>query len=111
MNTILRIYDITIRELSLIFALLFVYFYRKVDWKATPYGRHLMQFTRMLIVFLLLITLVIIFGRQDWYEWVARGAFTWMAYLLYRRVALQRQAQRKNSVSDTPELNTNVTSE
>lgn len=102
MDATLHFYDAGIRVVCWLFAVLFVVYYSRVNWKATPAGRHLMQFTRMIIVFMTLVLLVIFFGPHSWYVWVARFAFTWAAYLLYRRFKMQRDAQHK--LSSKPEV-------
>lgn len=108
----IHVFDIGIRALCLVFALWFIVAYSKVNWKAWLEGRHLMWFTRMIVCFMTLTLMYVIFGSVWWYAWVARALFTWLAYLLYRRVQLQRAAQRElDSLSTKPELNTPVGNE
>jgi hypothetical protein len=68
-----------------------------------------MWFTRMIACFMVLTLTFMIFGPSDIYIWIARALFTWLAYLLYRRVQLQRAARRENnSVPAPPEDNTTI---
>jgi len=104
MNTALHIFDVCLRVAALLFAVLFVYHYSKVNWRATAGGRHLMQFTRMIIFMLTLTLSVVFFGPHAWILWAGRIGFAWAAYLLFRRYRMQREAQKKLS-STKPEIN------
>lgn len=107
----LVIFDYIVRAACLFFALWFVVSYSKVAWKASLEGRHLMWFTRMLACFIGL-TFLYRLIPLDVYIWISRALFVWLGYLLFRRVQLQRHAQREeDSESDTPELNTSLDSE
>lgn len=102
-----HVFDVGIRVLALVFAVWFVIAYSRVNWRKYLEGRHIMHFTWMVIAFLSLTLVYIAFGPSQWYSWVARILFTWLAYLLYERGRLQRHAQREhNSVSAPPEDNT-----
>lgn len=93
MQLLLDIYDTGVRFACLAAATVFVVRFSRVRWRKTIEGRHLMHFSIMITMFLLLVALRIIFGPQPWIEWAARILFGWMLYLIIERSVIQKRAQ------------------
>ncbi|NUR15555.1 MAG: hypothetical protein HOQ13_04505 [Dermatophilaceae bacterium] len=73
----------------------FVFMYRRVDWRATDAGRHLMGFTLMVAIILTLATETRIFGPYPAIQYVAAALYGWLVWLLWSRVLLLVRANRE----------------
>lgn len=71
----------------------FVLLYRRVDWRATGEGRHIMGFTLMVAIILSLAVEVRVFGPYPGLQIVAMLLYGWLVYLLWSRVRLLWRAQ------------------
>lgn len=71
----------------------FVVLYRRVEWRATAEGRHIMGFTLMVAIILSLAVEVRIFGPYPGLQIVAMLLYGWLVYLLGSRVRLLWRAQ------------------
>lgn len=71
----------------------FVLRYRRLDWRATDEGKHIMGFTLCVALFTTLATEVRVFGPYPGAIFVALGLYGWLVYLLFSRNLLLHRAQ------------------
>lgn len=81
--------------LCALLAWVFVLRYRRLDWRSTDEGKHIMGFTLCVAIFTTLAAEVRLFGPWPGTLLVALALYGWLAYLLFSRNWLLHKAQRR----------------